>query len=423
MADQSHQLPRRSQRLIAETMVNNTHPVCILVIYGVASEDPPTHNAIDALLANGFRVSVVQLIPDHITTSTLSASVSIHEISGPKKLRRIRAIYNLLRWRRFKVEVRKQIKRLKPEVVVTIMLHALATVPKRSRWNYRSLVSCIYDIPCIDDAGRLDRRILQRGWRRLRRADIVWASDVYKAQLAQRIARLRQTPLICHNCPSVSYLSNPLWPRDEWLRTQLRRAGANIENAGGSILLRAGAIGEHGGIEATLEGMKGLPEDYIFLMIGRPPAEYKQKIRSYISTLDLGNRAFLWDRPSDGVWKSALQGADIGHLIHGPFPPGRMTRLYDLNSSLSNNRLFQYMAASLPIIAYDDSRMDNIYKEVSCFHVARLSNLVTDIQRAWCELGGNEARRKLLGEAGRKAHLRKYCWEVQFAPVFDAIKA
>jgi glycosyltransferase involved in cell wall biosynthesis len=249
----------------------------------------------------------------------------------------------------------------------------------------------------------------------------VWASDIHKAHIAQEIGRLSSTPMICHNCPPISYLPNSVWPRDNWLRTELRRAGAKIENGGGSILLRAGAIGEYGGIEETLEGMKGLPEDYIFLMIGRPPAEYKQKILTYISTLDLGNRAFLWDRPSDDVWKSALRGADIGHLIHGPFPPGRMTRLYNLNSSLSNNRLFQYMAASLPIIAYDDPRMESIYKEVPCFRVARLSNLVKDIHRAWRELGGDDTRRKSLGEAGRKAHLQKYCWEVQFSPVFDAI--
>jgi glycosyltransferase involved in cell wall biosynthesis len=412
----------RSKNAVLAKSENYTHADCVLIIYGVAREDPPASHTIEFLTERGFRVSVIQFAAQ-TNISTPRTSGFIQEVHSPERIRKLRIVYNLIRWWRFKKAVRKYIAERKPQVVIVIMLHALAAVPLRLRDIRYKLVSCIYDIPSIKDAGKLDRQIIRRGWKRLRRAEIVWASDVHKAHLAREIGQLSYTPVICHNCSPVSYLPDSVWPRDNWLRNELRRAGAKIGIFGGTVLLRAGAIGEYGGIEETLEGMKGLPEDYIFLMMGRPTAEYKKNILSYISALDLRGRAFLWDRPSDDVWKNALRGADIGHLIHGPFPPGRMTRLYNLNSSLSNNRLFQYMAAGLPIIAYDDPRMDNIYKEVPCFQVARLSNLVKDIQGAWRELGSDDGRRKSLGEAGRKAHLRKYCWEVQFSPIFDAIRA
>jgi hypothetical protein len=95
--------------------------------------------------------------------------------------------------------------------------------------------------------------------------------------------------------------------------------------------------------------------------------------------------------------------------------------LFELNSSLSNNRLFQYMAAALPILSYDDPRMDVIHRDVACFRVAESSRIVESIQSAWRELAGSASLRAGLGGEGRRAHLEKYCWEEQFAPVIEQI--
>ena len=283
------------------------------------------------------------------------------------------------------------------------------------------LVSCIYDIPALEDAGRLDRRIIPQAWQALQQADLVWSSDAYKSELTKQRGGLKVLPLVCHNCPQLDYLPEPIWPRDSWLRSELFRQGAKLGGEGGCILLRAGAIGECGGIEETLDCMAQLPNDFVFVMLGRPSAEYKIHLQDRIAQLGLEKRAFLWDRPTDEVWKRALTGADIGHLIHGPFPPGRMTRLYELNSSLSNNRLFQYMAAGLPIISYDDPRMGELYNEVQCFQVARLDKLEADVLKIWKELGGNLCMRQKLGRAGRLAHINKYNWQMQFAPILSKI--
>ncbi len=333
-----------------------------------------------------------------------------------------RAARSLVKFLGFRRQACAVVRQRQPQVLVCYMFPSLAAVPDlRNLKRPWKLVSQIMDIPSIPDCGRLDTLINKVGWRRTRHADLVWASDVYKARLAKEFGKLSSLPLVCHNCPTLDYLPEPMWPRDAWLRNELREQGASIGESGGSILLRAGAVGECGGIEETLEAMCSLPKDFIFLMMGRPPEAYKQQLVDRVEGLGLNRRAFLWERPSDRVWKRALQGADIGHLVHGPYQPGRLMRQYELNSSLSNNRLFQYMAAGLPIICYDDPRMNDIYNEVQSFRVARLSDLKRDIRNIWSRLGSDAPVRRRLGDTGRTAHLRKYCWERQFLPILETL--
>jgi glycosyltransferase involved in cell wall biosynthesis len=303
------------------------------------------------------------------------------------------------------------------------MLHALAALPDRPSGGSRyRLLSCIYDIPSFEDAGHLDKIIFKRAWMYLQEADFVWASDVYKSNLARKFGKLARSPIVCHNCPPLDYLPESTWPRDGWLRAQLRQQGAVIGETDGCVLLRAGAVGECGGIEETIHTLTDLPENFLYLLMGRPPQDYRDKLLRLTSELGMQRRVFLWEWPSDEVWKKALLGADIGHLIHGPFPPGRMRRAYELNSSLSNYRLFQYMAAGLPIIAYDDPRMDAIYKEVPCFRVLRPDHQAEDIKTLFLELGNKPQLRRLLGAASRNAHETKYCWEKQFNNVIQTVR-
>jgi len=396
---------------------------CLYITYHGAWPDPPQVNCIRALKNHFTDLTVVQ--PGYGSSVDAFRSWGVEVITRPPPHGRLRpesVLGRCAQLLRFRKAVHEFISRMCPDLVVTYMLHSLAVLP-RGRREQRStrLVSMVLDIPALEYSGLLDSVIIRAGWRRLAQADLVWASDAFKVQLAQQIGQLPTLPLVCHNCPPRDYLPEPAFARDPWLRGQLRQQGATLGESGGCVLLRAGAIGEHGGIEETLEAMRDLPLDYVFLMLGRPTEAYKQRLVSRIAALRLERRAFFWDRPNDEVWKKALQGADIGHLIHGPFPPGYMTRLYELNSSLSNNRLFQYMAAALPIIAYDDPRMNELYDEVPCFRVARIVRLKDDLLRTWRELGVDICARTQLGQAARTAQTSKYYWEKQFAPVVEAI--
>jgi hypothetical protein len=300
------------------------------------------------------------------------------------------------------------------------MLHALAALPRLDRKRTK-LVSCVYDIPSPQDTGLLDRRIHAAAWRRLARADVVWSSDEFKAALVQRSAHLPMTPIVCHNCPSLQWLPQANSVRSGWLRERLRGQGAELGERGGCIILRAGAIGDLCGIHETLTALHSLPKDCVFLMMGRPHPTFRTPLLARLAEPELRRRAFFWDCPSDDDWTRAHLGADVGHLVHGPWLSGAARRANELNSSLSNNRLFNYMAASLPIVVHEDQRMDQLVKDTGCFRVVNNQDLSRSLVPVLRELYESPTERERLGLLARRAHESRYNWECQFQPVAEAI--
>lgn len=391
----------------------------LVVAYGSVLSTPPMRQAAISLQRSGFKVMIVQLASQDGYEEEQIENVPVFTCEVVSTGLRFKSVLQFIR---FKRHLRQVILTCKPDLIVTATPQDAAAVPAFCRGIPYRVINAVLDIPSPRDLGYLDKMLWRVAMARMRRADLVWASDDFKAMLVKQMSSLADMPLVCHNAPLRDYLPAPAVNRHEWLRNELRRTGATIGVEEGSILLRAGAIGECGGIEETMAGMSKLPSDFIFLMMGRPSQGYERHIRNKIQLLGLEHRAFLWNRPDDNIWRLAMQGADIGHLVHGPFPEGRMARQYEFNSSLSNNRLFQYMAAGLPILAYDDVRMSNIYSEVGCFQVARLSDLENDILSAWKILGGNKDIRRSSGDMARLAHIQKYCWEVQFDPILKKIE-
>ena len=392
-----------------------------LVIPCYSLGDPVTRNTVIDLQAQGFEVSVLERADPLPTADQLPGArvTYVRQGKGPAWARPLRTVLHWVRFRRALVEI---FRRTRPQIVVTFMLHPLTFVPFKTRRHPYVLVACVYDIPSMRDTGWLDWFMIRAGWRRLREADVVWSSDVYKARLAQAQGSLSQAPFVCYNCPRTDYLPAPAWPRDGWLRAELRRQGAPLpDGEGGCVLLRSGAVGPGGGIEETIEALRELPDHCVFALLGRPTPSYREHLLKLVADLGLERRVFLWDRVTDEVWKKALLGADIGHLVHTPPLTGGALRAYQLNSSLSNYRLFQYMAAGLPIITYDDPRLEAIRAEVDCFRVLRLTHLRIDLRTILADLAANPAVRHTLGHNGWRAHQQTYNWKHQSDPVESGI--
>jgi hypothetical protein len=396
---------------------SNTN-TALVIGYGFALNDPVSREAARSLAQAGLKVVVCQLPADGAYPSKAPDNLRTEQCPPPPLPKRWVVAWRIARWIRFRAFVRRCIANHRPSVVVTIMFHAFVALPRNLDCP---IAACIYDIPALGNSGRLDKRIIQAGWRRLRQADLVWSSDPLKAALVQRYAKLAAPPLVCRNVPL-------LCPRTEsesarsLLRAELRRGGLSAEEDS-CILLRAGAIGPHGGIEETLEALPALPPNILFLMMGRPSAAYKSTILNLISALRLDRRAAVWDKPSDETWQEALNGSDIGHLIHVVGDNAKMRRLTELNSPLSNYRLYSYMAAGLPIVVHHDPRLIPICTEVPCFEIVREENLTPDLIQCLTVLAADVALRQRLGKIGQTAYLQTYNWEAQFGPIADRIVA
>lgn len=392
-------------------------PSALLVSYPNAMNDPTPRNAAESLRDAGYAVTVVTCVRAGTVRTPPPAGIVVREVGSGGGFDRLGRLASLVRWWAFRSAVRRGVREVRPDVVVAVMFHAIAALPDGVFAGPVRTVACVYDISRPEDCGRLDGPIVRLAYDRLRRFRTVWASDPCKAELTAEFARLPTRPLVCLNCPTTGYMAEPLWPRDGWLRDRLRADGLSLPADGGCVIVRAGALGEHCGIDESLSALSRLPSGVTLLLMGRPSPDYAAGLRDRIRATGLGGRVAFWDRPTDDDWDKALRGADVGHLIHGPYPPGPAARSFALNSSLSNYRLYNYMAAGLPILSYDDDRLAPVHAAVPCVRVCRLDRLADDLTTHIAELASDPTGRETLGRVGRAAHLSGYNWAAQFAPV------
>jgi glycosyltransferase involved in cell wall biosynthesis len=390
----------------------------VVVLSDYRSSDPPTQNTVLALARFGYKVFYISHLNEKITNQFVNnLNIKVIYISTlPLKGSLLSKILSLI-W--YYHNVNRILKELKPTYVIGFMFSPVAYIKRIRGVRY---IASILDIPILINSGRLDRIIIKSAFSNLKFWDLVWASDVYKATHIAQLAQLESMPLVCHNCPSLMYFDG--YDKAEcrkWLINILMENKINI-NDDSIILLRAGAVGEFGAIEETIQLLKKLPETLVFVMMGRPTSSYKKSLLNLISESDLTNRIFMFDQPDDYIWKKIMLGSDIGHLIHIR-PSDKLNsnkaKIFDTNSSLSNNRLFQYMAASLPIIAYNDPRMRNIYSEVDCFKIVDTTDLKISLHSILEYLLSQKNQRIKLGSNGKLAYLNKYNWENEFNQIMS----
>lgn len=391
------------------------HKKKVFVVSQYLINDPPTHNAIQ-YLSKYFDVT-------YFEQSSNEFSSIITNIHFKKIYRfgfiRIRFIRRLIAYKWLGFILNRAIRKEKPLAVIAIMYEPISVLKKIENIKY---IGSILDVPSALSIGKFDQFILKNALDKLAFFDIVWGSDVLKANWISENSKLKRLAKVCHNCPSINYFVG-FEKREarEWLvnRLQLEEIAVTIKS---TILLRAGAVGNYGGIEETILALKSLPEQVIFVLMGRPEKEYKNHLLSYIKMHCMQQRVFLFDRPDDVTWKRILLGSDIGHLIHvRPDENIKASDFFDLNSSLSNNRLFQYMAAGLPILSYKDFRMKKIYYEVDCFEQVDVGKLKLSLIEQLLILVNNEELRLMKGENGRLHFMLKYNWESQFKLIHDFI--
>lgn len=380
----------------------------VAAYYGL--QDPPTANLCRYLRARGWRVAVVVRAGQSAQEVIVESSYVLPE----PRVRFLSSLSDFLNWGRV---IKKAVRELRPDLFISFMVHPWVSAGFLGQVRR---VCCIYDIPPAQHAGILASYIYRNAWKNLGKLDYVWSSDPLKAQLCKVRGRLETVPPVCHNVPYSNYIDETeLGSGRTWLCERLAAQDVVVEQ-GQKVLLRAGAFGVIGGIEETLAALVKNPE-WIFVLMGRPDLNYEVSVRDKIAELNLKNRVGFLIRPSNDEWRKALLGADAGHLIHLRPEDGYHREAFDNNSPLSTNRLFQYMAAELPIISSDDSRMAQIHDEIACFEVAESANLEISLDRILKRLCSKTEIRQNMGKAGRSAHLNKYNWENQFAPIFKAI--
>jgi glycosyltransferase involved in cell wall biosynthesis len=392
--------------------------VFIFATYGLT--DPPIQNTIISLSKSEWEVTVIdfnkykQSIYFNVKLNKLKIHYSILKLFPS-------FIKSFLIWIILLSKSYYYILSKKPNLIIAEMLTPLIVIPSG---YLKNTICFIPDIQNIKFSGYLDRIAIRYGIKKLKTCKLVWASDKFKAELIQIQANLKKQPLICHNCPPLNYFENLNKAESRnWLNDILINKNISITKES-VLLLRAGAIGPYGGIEETISALKSIAKNVIFIMMGRPSQNYYEKLIKIIAENNLANRVYIFNKPSNSEWKKILLASDIGHLIHirpDEKEDESIAINYDLNSSLSNNRLFQYMAAGLPIISYNDPRMNSIYNEVDCFSIINTLNYIDEFKRVCIDFQKDNKKLLNMGMNARKAYVEKYHWENQFKIINEKI--
>jgi glycosyltransferase involved in cell wall biosynthesis len=184
------------------------------------------------------------------------------------------------------------------------------------------------------------------------------------------------------------------------------RIHPNINQKNTSDELRfiyVGMIGEFRGLDIVIDVMPILLSKYnlnIFFDILGNVGDYLDKLKEKVRRLNLEQRVVFHGWVKNNEIDKYIEKADIGVL-----PLWKLSH-YDVTVS---NKLFDYMACSIPVVSSNVTSMARIIRESKCGLIFEDRDLNQFIQ---CVLDlTNTKLRQELGENGKRAVEEKYNWE------------
>jgi len=166
------------------------------------------------------------------------------------------------------------------------------------------------------------------------------------------------------------------------------------------IVLYQGVLGPGRGLTSLVRSAAGYDDGIRLVMVGRGPLE--SRLRLFGSAKDLEDRVvFTGMVPYDDL-QPMTAAADLGVLILDP-----MNRSKELASA---NKIFEYMAAGIPVLATDFPENRRILDDADAGYLVTERDS-SGIARAVNGIFADPDEMARRGENGRRAHRDRYNWE------------
>ncbi len=188
-------------------------------------------------------------------------------------------------------------------------------------------------------------------------------------------------------------------PKETVMETRKRISKSHIENP--VIMLYIGSLGEDRGVRELIEVFKSLNNnDNIYLIIGGH-GEIEVEISEEMKKID--NTVFLGEVANEDV-PLYTKACDVVVMMMNPE--------VEWHRIAMPNKLFEAMAAGVPIIASESTTYGDVVKKENCGVVIPYGELGL-LKKTIMELADNPTLREQLGRNGFNAAKREYNWERQ----------
>jgi glycosyltransferase involved in cell wall biosynthesis len=168
----------------------------------------------------------------------------------------------------------------------------------------------------------------------------------------------------------------------------------------------SGSVNLENGTQQVIDSLKNLPKNFKFFVVGGSGRkEDLEKVKKYVKQRGVQDRVILTGRvkSEDLLRYSAV--FDVGTALFQPLNPNQIARV--------PNKLFDYMAMSVPIIVSDFPNMRKVVvKDAKC-GVAVSPMDINAITKSILNFSKNPAEAKKMGENGRTKFEKLYSWDVQ----------
>jgi glycosyltransferase involved in cell wall biosynthesis len=376
---------------------------------------PPSLNQVALLAESGLRVAVVDLEDTRGPPAYFGLDTDVVRIRAGKHLdsysqQRLGVLERGWNALLFVRRARSMIRRLEPRVVIAYDPYAMAAVG--AAWRRLSAPRLVWHFHELFEA-RSGRARSFADYAVKFSAKFVGNVDAVIFPDANRAAHFRQStgvsfePLIVMNCPRRVAEVPP---------SNLRKKLAEQRFAATDLVYFQGVIGSSRCFEPIIRSIPHWPRTAGLVLVGPVSEGYRGELLQLAAELGVAERIHFLDRVPYQELSTLTAGATLGlSLVEHPT---------DMNWKLSAgavNKRFEYMAVGVPQIANVGPGMSEIVEKPGCGVLVE-PNDATAIGKTINSLLSSPGQLDAMRSSARRAHIERFCYEVQFQPALGKIR-